>query len=251
MGKVKVLRKLVKRLGIIKTSVLVTLTAVLFSVCTSIGLAYVLYGALIPQIIVFAIAMPCIIAPVFNFFFLRLVFQLEDLQAKLREIAIRDGLTQAFNRRHWIELAETELARAKRYGPVFSILILDIDNFKRINDTQGHLAGDLVLRQVSAICMAHSRTSDAFARYGGEEFIFLLPHSDKTHAWSFAERIRQTLAQARFSFNQAEISITVSIGVITFDQVTADLDNLLIRVDKALYAAKKAGKNQTIVAEAL
>jgi len=243
------LRKVVKQVGIVKTSVLVTFAVVLFSISMVVGLAFLQHDIPSTQDVIFAIAMPGIITQIFNFVFLRLVFQLEDLQAKLREIAIRDELTQAFNRRHWIELAEMELARAKRYGQVFSVILFDIDNFKRVNDTHGHLAGDLVLRQVSSICMSQTRKIDAFARYGGEEFIFLLPQSDKTHARLFAERIRKALAQARFSFNQIEISVTVSAGVITLDQVTSDLDGLLIRVDKALYAAKEAGKDRTIVAD--
>ncbi|CAG0946164.1 putative diguanylate cyclase DgcC [Anaerolineae bacterium] len=245
------LRKLVKQLGIVKTSVLVTIVAVLFSIGLSVTIEFLLHGEVSSQVIVFAITMPILIAPIFNFLFLRMVFQLEDLQAKFRAVSITDELTQAFNRRHWIELAELELARAKRYGQVFSVIIFDLDDFKRVNDTHGHLAGDLVLRQVSRICLSASRKMDAFARYGGEEFIFLLPQSDKPHARLVAERIRQELAQARFSFNQTEIRITVSVGVVTFDQVTSDLEGLLMRVDKALYAAKKAGKNRSIVAEEL
>ncbi len=245
------LRKIVKRLGIVWTSVLVTFVATLFSIGISVGFEILLHGEVSSQVVIFAITMPVLIAPIFNFLFLRMVFQLEDLQAKLREMAITDELTRAFNRRHWIELAELELARAKRYGQVFSVIIFDLDDFKRINDTYSHLAGDLVLRQVSRICMSASRKMDAFARYGGEEFIFLLPQSDTTHARLVAERIRQELAQAHFSFNQTEICITVSVGVVTFDQVTSDLEGLLMRVDKALYAAKKAGKNCSVVADEL
>ena len=242
------LRKLLLQLGIVKATVLVTIIAELFSVSISASIDFLVHGDVSAQVILFAATVPLIIAPVFNILFLRLVFQLESLQAKLRDLAIRDELTQAFNRRHWMELAEVELARAKRYERVFSIILFDIDNFKCVNDTHGHLAGDMVLRQVSGICRSQSRQIDVFARYGGEEFIFLLPDSDKADAWLFAERMRNSLADARFCFNQTEIRITVSAGVITFDQATSDLDSLLMRVDEAQYAAKNAGKNRTIVA---
>ncbi|MBI5300859.1 MAG: diguanylate cyclase [Chloroflexi bacterium] len=243
------LRRLILRLGIIKASVVTTIVAVLCSVVISIGINHLWYGENSNQVIFFAIAAPVIIAPIFNYLFLRMVFQLEYLQAQLREIAIRDGLTGAFNRRHWIELAECELARARRYAGVFSVIMFDVDNFKHINDTYGHVAGDLVLCQLSSICMSQSRRIDAFARYGGEEFVFLLPQSDKAQAWLFAERIRTSLAQARFDFNQIEFGVTVSVGVITFCSCISNLDDLLIRVDKALYVAKKAGKDRTIVAQ--
>jgi diguanylate cyclase (GGDEF)-like protein len=246
-----VLRKIVRRLGMLKTTVLTTIAVVFLSISLSVGIVFLLHGTLTPIEIVFAIVIPCIIAPIVNYVFLHLVFQLEDLQAKLRELAIRDELTQAFNRRHWIELAETELARAKRYGQSFSVILLDIDHFKGVNDTHGHLAGDSVLRELSSACIRQSRQVDAFARYGGEEFIFLLPQSDKTHARLFAERIRKTLAETHFCYNQIEIRITVSLGVITFDPSTTALDSLLMRVDQALYAAKKAGRNRAIVADEL
>jgi len=243
------LRKLVRQLGVVKTSVVVTILAIFFSVGISAGIEFILRGTISTQVLVFAVAMPVVIAPVFNYFFLRLVFQLEDLQAQLRELAIRDGLTGAFNRRHWMEQAELELARAKRYPHVFSILLFDLDNFKRINDTHGHLAGDLVLREVSRVCMSHSRKVDVFARYGGEEFIFLLPQSDQAHAWAFAERMRQTLAETPFTFDQTQIRVTVSIGMVTFEQGAGALDGLLMRADKALYTAKNTGKNRSVAAE--
>lgn len=245
------LRQFVRRLGIVKTSVVVTVIAVLFSVGISAGVEFITRGAVSIQVIIFAVTMPVFIAPIFNYFFLRLVFQLEDLQAQLRELAIRDGLTGAFNRRHWMEQAETELARAKRYPQTFSILLFDLDNFKRINDTHGHLAGDLVLREVSRVCMSHSRKVDVFARYGGEEFVFLLPQADPAHAWSFAERIRATVAATPVAFDHRAIPITMSIGVVTFVQGAGTLDDLLMRADRALYFAKNAGKNRSVAAETL
>lgn len=243
------LQRFFLRLGVVKASVLTTVAAILFSVVITIAINLFWLGTLSTQVIAFAIVAPLIIAPVFNVLILRLLFQLQDLQAQLRELAIRDGLTGAFNRRHWMEQAELELARAKRYPHVFSILLFDLDNFKRINDTHGHLAGDLVLREVSRVCMSHSRKVDVFARYGGEEFIFLLPQSDQAHAWAFAERMRQTLAETPFTFDQTQIRVTVSIGMVTFEQGAGALDGLLMRADKALYAAKNTGKNRSVAAE--
>jgi diguanylate cyclase (GGDEF)-like protein len=232
-----VLRKLVRHLGIPTTAVLVTVAAVIFSVCLSATIDWLLHGDISSQAVVFAIAVPLMISPVFSIVFLRLVFQLEDLQAQLRETMQRDELTRAFNRRHWIEAAEMEIARAKRHRDVFSIVLLDIDDFKRVNDTYGHQAGDTVLREVSRICVSQSRSIDTFARYGGEEFIFLLPHSDRTAAWACSQRVRKTLEEATFSFGQIPIRITVSIGVITFDPAGPGLEDMFKQVDEALYAA--------------
>jgi diguanylate cyclase (GGDEF)-like protein len=245
------LRDLFLRLGIVRSSALATCVAVAFSLLLSSGIELLLYGNISVQALSFAIAVPLMIAPIFSAIILRLVFQLEALQTKLREITIRDELTQAFNRRYWIELAEQQFSQAKRYGQVFSIAIMDVDDFKRVNDVYGHSAGDLVLRRLSAVCRSHARSSDIFARYGGEEFVFLLPSSDRKMAWDFCERIRQTLSAECICAGETEIRITVSIGVSTRDQSTTSLDELIAHADHALYAAKKNGKNQTMCDPAL
>jgi diguanylate cyclase (GGDEF)-like protein len=235
----------------VRTAALVTLVAWVLSVGISAAIDYVLHGDVALQVLFFAMVVPLLISPVLTAAFLRLVLQLETLQARLNQISITDELTRAFNRRHWMELAEIELTRTIRHGRVFSILLIDIDDFKRINDTQGHLAGDHVLRGLSRVCLSHSRTTDAFGRYGGEEFVFLLPEADVPAARRFAERIRATIESARFPYLDSEIQITVSIGAATLDATMTTLDELFARVDRALYAAKRSGKNRVIAAEEL
>ncbi len=240
--------KLLKRLGVIKATVMLTIASVLISIVITATLTTLLSGGIGLTSMIIAIFVPTIIAPLFAYTTLRLTFQLHIAEEKLRQLSITDELTQAHNRRYFMDMAARALAGAKRYGDSFSIIIFDIDDFKRINDTYGHNAGDKVLRTISEICMAHIRDTDIFARYGGEEFAFLVPRCSPTNVLQFAERIRIKLSDARVPIDQTEIQFTVSIGAGTFDSTTPDLDTLLIRADTALYSAKKQGKNRTLLA---
>jgi len=167
-----------------------------------------------------------------------------EIEEKLRQQARTDPLTGIFNRRHFFELAEKELERARRYRRTLSVLIFDIDHFKLVNDTHGHAVGDQVLCKLTAECQAGLRENDIFARYGGEEFIILLPESDLEQARQMAERIRKILAgTASLEVGSASISLTVSVGVTSLDDENLGLDELILRADSALYTAKEAGRN--------
>ncbi len=169
--------------------------------------------------------------------------KLQENQEKLRQMAITDYLTGIFNRRHFFELAETELERARRYQHPFSIILFDIDRFKRVNDTYGHAAGDQVLCTITAQCRENLRENDIFARYGGEEFVILLPETSLERAKKMAERTRENIANFAIEIGDASISITISFGVASLANGTLALDELLARADKALYASKEAGRN--------
>jgi len=193
-----------------------------------------------------------------------------NLESKYHEEIYRlttiDGLTKAFNKRHFMEACAQELERAYRYGRVLSLAIFDIDHFKKINDTHGHLAGDHVLRELAHQVAAKLRSQDIFARYGGEEFAIILPEVDGDGARIACEKIRGVVEAHTFSFGDQTIPVTISIGICTVrpkappgaKDVTAPLDGedasesswnverLVDCADRNLYAAKQSGRNRVV-----
>jgi diguanylate cyclase (GGDEF)-like protein/PAS domain S-box-containing protein len=168
--------------------------------------------------------------------------------AEARHLATIDALTDLCNRRAFFELAQHEFERSRRYGHLLSLLMLDIDHFKQINDTYGHAAGDQVLRTVAYECRALLRTLDIIGRYGGEEVIMALPETNEENAQQVAERLRQHLAQTVISADAHAVQISVSLGVATANDVEElTLEALINRADQALYAAKQAGRNRVVV----
>lgn len=158
-----------------------------------------------------------------------------------------DSLTKLPNRGHFLQVAERELGRAIRYGGELSMLLLDIDHFKQVNDLHGHKAGDLVLATIADICRATLRDCDVVGRIGGEEFAVLLPETDAEHAFEAAQRLRQAIAEAPTALDDgSRIQATVSIGVASLDGAATSVASLLQKADSALYAAKHAGRNCVI-----
>ncbi len=167
------------------------------------------------------------------------------LEEELRRQAHVDYLTGVYNRRHFMERAEQELSRAHRYAKPLSMLMLDIDHFKQINDRHGHKVGDTVLKAVADLSQATFRDVDIVGRLGGEEFAALLPETDQPAALEAAERLRATIANARIPLPGAPpVSFSVSIGVSSMDSPEDNIDALLQRADKALYKAKDSGRNR-------
>ncbi len=168
-----------------------------------------------------------------------------EVQKRLREQANRDPLTNMYNRRYFSDMAQKIIALAKRDKEPLSLLMIDIDNFKKINDTYGHSAGDEVIKLLANKLIGLSRESDISARFGGEEFAVILPETDIEHALIFAEKIRIDIEQNRFVYEAGEICFTISIGVDEFNPATDRvIDSSLNRADEALYEAKKSGKNR-------
>jgi diguanylate cyclase (GGDEF)-like protein/PAS domain S-box-containing protein len=173
----------------------------------------------------------------------------KELQWKLERQARTDPLTGCANRRHFMELAEHELARARRYTEEVSVLMLDLDHFKEINDRYGHQAGDLTLQRLVQICQSTLRAEDTVGRLGGEEFAILLPESARNKALEVAERLCRAVAAADVPLEgKAPLRFTTSIGVATLAQEDSDIGVVLGRADKALYEAKSAGRNRVVVA---
>ena len=165
---------------------------------------------------------------------------------ELHQLSITDGLTDLYNRKHLMDLFDMEMARARRYRIPFSVLIADIDYFKKINDTYGHLAGDSVLRRIADTLRHTVRECDHVGRYGGEEFLIILPNSDAAGAMKMAQRIRGQISQLSFYNDGNEISMTISVGVAQCHNDEDSVEAILGRADSALYQAKAGGRNQVI-----
>lgn len=165
---------------------------------------------------------------------------------RLAALATTDPLTQLFNRRAFLERLTVELDRARRYGHTLSLLVVDVDHFKQINDTAGHLAGDRVLGDIGGMLQRAVRAVDLVARYGGEEFVVLLPETPLEGAVLFAERLRELLERQMFVGRGDEVvQLTVSVGVATFPATHVhSADDLFARADEALYRAKQQGRNK-------
>lgn len=160
-----------------------------------------------------------------------------------QRLALTDGLTGLYNVRFFYDMLNKEIARSRRYHTLFSLILFDIDNFKIINDTHGHQAGDDVLRSVASILKTVSRETDSVVRYGGEEFILMLPSTPKHEALTLADRIREKVEE--FSYLGKEtVKITMSGGVATFPEDAEDSKALLYAADMAMYEAKGKGKKQ-------
>ncbi len=166
------------------------------------------------------------------------------LQSRLEILASTDSLTGLPNRQAIMNKAEKEFANARQFSRSLSLVMIDVDHFKSINDKFGHAAGDHVLREVSTICQDVLRGSDIIGRVGGEEFVLLLPGAAQSNAEHVAERMRARLAATRIYFHDQEFTITASFGVATINDNDDTLQDMLDRADEAMYNAKNGGRNQ-------
>ncbi|MFZ5521675.1 MAG: diguanylate cyclase [Pseudomonadota bacterium] len=172
--------------------------------------------------------------------------ELEDAFMRIQEMAIRDELTGLYNRRHMLEVIAQQIKRLERSGASFSLVILDLDHFKRINDTLGHAVGDQVLRHFAQVARSNLRQTDVIARWGGEEFLVLLPDTPGDQGIQGVQRMRASLAEGPL-VEQPEVKVTFSAGLTEF-QPGETLEQAIERADQALYQAKARGRNCTKVA---
>jgi len=164
-----------------------------------------------------------------------------------KRLAITDGLTRLYNHRHFYELLEHEFNRAKRYETQLSMIMIDIDFFKKINDTYGHQAGDDILMEMAALAQRQVRDADMLARYGGEEFAVLMPQTGLEQAAIVAERIRESVENNEFLTSGEVIRMTISLGVSSYPECSVENQTELVQVaDAAMYEAKKTGKNRVV-----
>lgn len=170
--------------------------------------------------------------------------QLQKTLDELAQLSRIDGLTQIYNRRHWQESLEQEYAKACRHGNKLSLIMLDLDYFKLLNDNYGHQCGDMVLIKVSALISSLLRVEDLFGRYGGEEFAIILPETNLAGAKELAQRICEQIASTPLTYNDETIKVTVSLGVAQLNGTEANYEELITQADDALYQAKALGRNQ-------
>jgi len=172
--------------------------------------------------------------------------ELEETQGQLRLLAMTDPLTEISNRRHFMSQISEEIERTKRFGDPFSLMMIDIDNLKEVNDTYGHEAGDEVLRTFAKYCQTRLRSIDRLARFGGDEFIVLLVQTGWKKAKEVAERLVSEIQGLEMQIEKESIHITVSIGLTTIIEGST-IEGLIKRADKALYEAKNGGRNQVAI----
>ena len=167
------------------------------------------------------------------------------MMKRLEELATRDGLTGLYNKRALLEMVTSKVAAAKRFSRHLSVLVVDIDHFKKVNDTYGHDIGDVVLKGLGGILHRAKRATDVVARFGGEEFVLVCEQTDRDGAMLLAERIREELGRAEFQSPQGSLSVTCSVGLSTYPDAGQDWESLFKAADEALYVSKRSGRNRT------
>lgn len=172
---------------------------------------------------------------------------LKQTRDKLEKLAITDELTLTYNRRHFMELAESQIGFARRYGTPLAFAMIDLDYFKEINDSYGHQAGDRALAGLAGILRGNIRDFDIIGRLGGEEFAILMPKTDEQAALLAVERLRAVVAESPFGLGTDSIKITFSLGLTEFMGGRDSLEAMLRRADHALYEAKRTGRDQIVV----
>jgi diguanylate cyclase (GGDEF)-like protein len=165
---------------------------------------------------------------------------------EIYRITIGDGLTQCFNKRYFLEFLEREMARGQRYGRPLSLMMFDLDHFKQVNDTHGHLAGDHVLRDLAQSVKGKVRKEECLARYGGEEFVLVSPESGPARVRKFAEKLRQIVETHEFTFDDKRIPVTISVGVADMTPEMTEPSQFIKVADSNLYLAKKQGRNRVV-----
>jgi diguanylate cyclase (GGDEF)-like protein len=167
---------------------------------------------------------------------------------EIYRMTIVDGLTQVHNKRYFMEFIDREMARCARYERPLSLLLFDIDHFKKINDVHGHLAGDFILKKLGEMVSKHIRKEEAFARYGGEEFAILMPETNGERARIFGEKIRRMVESTPYEYEDRAIEVTVSIGITEMGK-HRDPTSFIKAADENLYKAKAAGRNRVVGGE--
>jgi diguanylate cyclase (GGDEF)-like protein len=165
---------------------------------------------------------------------------------EIYRMTIVDGLTQVHNKRFLLEFLEREMSRCQRYGRSLSLMMMDIDHFKLVNDQFGHIAGDHVLREVATSIRARVRKEECFARYGGEEFALVMPEAERENVGIFAEKIRALVESREIGFEGRNIRVTVSVGVAQMAPDMTDVRSFIDAADVKLYEAKNAGRNRVV-----
>lgn len=236
---------LLRNYGIAFVSFCMVLLSVLLSALCGLVVIPALVGPVTAGTLLATMIIPAIVAPPIVYVTLRLLHQLDAAERRLQRLAITDELTRVYNRRFLQHSLQVAFSRARRYREELSVLMMDLDHFKAINDRHGHQAGDFALVETARRIGAHLRNIDVLARYGGEEFVAVLPNTGREGALVLAERVRQAIAGEALAIGDG-VRATISIGVASLRHGDELVDNLVGRADAALYQAKAQGRDRVV-----
>lgn len=244
------MRKIIAQLGHIKSLLIITLFSTIASILIYIPVAYLIDDTILFSGILIAVIAPMIIAPSVSWYMIRLIIQIDLLETQMRELATFDNLTKVMSREAFLTNAQTIYKLIQRDKSLLAVLYIDIDDFKKVNDTYGHSIGDKVLKDFGHILRENTRKSDLVGRLGGEEFAFILADINSNGAIKFANNLRDRVNNTVVKLDDISISYSISIGISIFsNKKQVNLEELINQSDKALYIAKNSGKNCTILYE--
>ena len=243
---------------LLRSPVGVTVGAVvLVSVAASVGMLFALnallgigFGPTFRRSLTIAVVAPILVSAPISGLIVRLLREVDEARRTAQDLAWNDALTGLLNRGRFTECVRHEVEVAQASGRPLSAVLIDLDDFKQINDRHGHAAGDAVLRDVARTIRQSVRTGDLAGRWGGEEFAILLPGAEAEQAVRVMQRLRAAVAAMRIDVDGTAVGCTASIGVATLREHDNGFDGLLVRADRAMYRAKSGGKNRVMVAEA-
>lgn len=236
------------RRRVLRQTLSLTISVIIGSVAITCLIRYLATGEVGLGVgILIAVLAPAVLAPIGSYFHISMAAALRDANDKLRVLSETDPLTGIFNRRRFLDVAEGQLALARRHCFPTSVLLIDFDRFKAINDEFGHLAGDQVLVEASRVIGTTLRESDTLARFGGEEFICLLPHTAREGALMVAQRIIEAMREHTFRHGDADIQVTVSIGGVSCGTSETSLERMTSIADSLMYQAKQSGRNRYMI----
>ncbi len=248
------MRQIIVKLGRIQTVIAITALSSLASVLITLflisGFSQIGINLDVFSHIMIALLVPLLLAPPISWEIIGLLLKVDQLEVEMRKAATFDALTGLFNRQAFLEQAHYVFHLAAREAFGFSVLVVDLDHFKSINDQFGHAHGDRVLETYGRIASHVARRSDLAGRLGGEEFAFLLPNTSAEQAWNFSERLHETIRNTVIEHDGDAIHFTISIGIATVTREelnSKDLEKVLSLADQAMYQAKQQGRNQSVI----
>jgi diguanylate cyclase (GGDEF)-like protein len=241
------LLELIIKHGRVKAVIFNTIVGIIISLSFTKLLFYVVGEEVQFWGMVIAFVFPSVIGPLFSWRLIGLILRIHQLESEMRKLATYDSLTSVMSRSAFLEQSESVYHVIKRNHSSLGLIYMDIDDFKKINDTYGHAAGDAVLKSFGLILKKYSRESDLVGRLGGEEFAIALPDTDLPGAVHLAEKIREAAKEVSIDYSGKTISYTISAGVSAADaRNQVDLDALISQADSALYRAKNSGKDRVV-----
>lgn len=243
------MRQLIVKYGQVKIVIVITLMSIILSVVFSFGINYLIAGDMRDEMIYTAIIVPLLVAPLVSFPLVKLLVKVDGLEKEMRALATFDFLTGLLSRQAFFHDVTSYIILAERDQQSFSVLAIDLDKFKQINDSYGHPAGDEVLKDFARTAQTVLRKSDLIGRIGGEEFaIMLLNNTAENKASEIAQRLHIVINNSVVIYEGLLIKYTVSMGLVSsLPDKTVRIEEILKQADQALYQAKKNGRNQTAI----